>query len=108
MSDFAKARSSQAESQLIGIGLTANQRAAQTSRAQVVDRFQQIRSSFTARTMREGEGLEALNSTAYAEGMAAIGLGGEQQLADEDAQTQRRIGMQQDWTVGAKQAYGDL
>lgn len=107
MSDFARTRSSQAESQLIGIGLTANQRAAQTSRAQVVDRFQQIRSSFTARTMREGGGLEALNSTAYAEGMAAIGQGAEQQLAAEDAQTQRRMGMQQDWTVGAKQAYGE-
>ena len=107
MSDFAKTRSSQAESQLIGIGLTANQRAAQTSRAQVVDRFQQIRSSFTARMMREGGGLEALNSTAYTEGMAAIGQGSEKQLAEEDAQTQRRIGMQQDWTVGAKQAYGE-
>lgn len=108
MSDFAKTRSAQAESQLSGIGLTENQRAAQASHAQVTDRFQQIRSNFTARTLREGGGgLDALNSTAYAEGMAEIGQGASQQLAAEEAQTNKRIELQQNWKAGATQAYGE-
>lgn len=107
MSDFQKVRASSSESQLSGIGLTARERALQESTGQVLDRFKQIRSNFTERTIREGGGTQALNSTAYTDGMFEIDQGMQQQLASERAYAEERIEIQQKWKVGAQQAFSE-
>lgn len=106
ISDFGKARDWQAESQLRGIGLTASERALQDSMGQVLDRFKQIRGNFTDRTIHDG-GQNALNSSTYAEGMFEIDRGMEAQLVRERAHAEERIAIQQNWKVGAQQAFGE-
>lgn len=106
IADYRGLRAGAFETQIGGVGLSANERATRESTGQVLGRYQQIRNSYTEKTEKEG-GAEALHSSDYRDGMFEIDSAMQSQLAREQEYAQARIAIQQDWKLGATQAFGE-